>query len=111
MKTVNASAILALYILGSCLVSASLEVRQVPVANYRLTGYSRTPGTPYPYYNISVLEDGVTNPISASSPPALFSIPSTSLKVPSIREEKLPLSIHFDALASSKLIFSAQRIH
>ena len=68
MKTVNACAFLALYSLGSCLASASLEVRQVPVAKYTLTGYSNTPGTPYPYYNISVLEDGVTIPISASSP-------------------------------------------
>lgn len=84
MKTVNASAIFLLFTLGSCLVSAlvaSLEARQVPIAKYTLTGYSNVPGTPYPYYNISVPEDGVTIPISASSP-ALISFPSTSLKVP-----------------------------
>lgn len=80
MKTLNASAILLLSTLGSCLVSASLEERQVPIAKYTLTGYSNV-GTPYPYYNISVPEDGVTIPVSASSP-ALISFPSTSLKVP-----------------------------
>lgn len=85
MKIANVSAVLALWTLESCLVSASLEARQVPIAKYTLTGYSST-GTPYPYYNISVLEDGVTNPISASSHPLTF-FPSPFLKVP-LQEKK-----------------------
>ena len=67
MKSVNMSAILTLLILEFSLVSASLQERQVPIAEYTLTGDSST-GTPYPYYNISVPEDGSTRPISATSP-------------------------------------------
>ena len=80
MKIIGASAILALFTLEFWLVSASLETRQVPVAKYILTGFSST-GTPYPSYNISVPEDGVTRPISASSPAISFFSPK-SLKAP-----------------------------
>ena len=67
MRIFNATAILALFALKSVLTSGSLQARQVPIAKYTLSGYSTT-GTPYPYYNISVPEYGVTMPISSSSP-------------------------------------------
>lgn len=78
MKVINASTSLALF-LQSCLVSASLETRQVPTAKYTLTGYSST-GTPYPYYNISVPENGVT--VSITNPLIVYSISPEAAFIP-----------------------------
>ena len=63
MNILALSAVLALFAIGSCSASASIEVRQATVAVYVLTGYSNT-GTPYPNYTVSVPENGVTIPIS-----------------------------------------------
>lgn len=71
MKYINASAIMALLTLEAGLISASLDARQVPIAKWTLEGYSNF-GTPYPSYNVSVPEDGVVYPISASSPTLTF---------------------------------------
>lgn len=81
MKPITTWLILTLFAVVSYPVSASLEARQVPTAKYILTGYSST--LPYPYYNISVPEDGVTTPITnplivySISPASVFTSPFT----------------------------------
>jgi len=63
MNIVTVSAILAGFAIGSCSASAQIEAREIVVADLVFSGYSKT-GTPYPSYNISVPEDGVTVAIS-----------------------------------------------
>ena len=106
-----------LFALISHPVSASLEARQVPVAKYILTGYSSTPGTPYPSYNISVPEDGITNPISASFPVShanpLYSPFRTSspLIEPTYPTSHISLTPHLPSSESTNRLLHLPRKH